>query len=702
MKRTYKSQKHRRTVQSILIYTICLLLFLSCLPASGCSVFVATTSLEQETSSREPSSSSSEEDSEEVQAHASSVPPWDGAKASQTVFGEEISPGLRKLRLEPEEAETSEDSENSEISLWLYPLSQKLLVVRAGPLGWGGMVQARLTVYDPYTGEETAQARLTLNGMDALQVSGETVSIWQNGEVFLYDADLHTIGKYTVSVACEEYWVSPEGSRIYCMDGEGNCLFASLTEQAQGQELVFSPTFSWYYDTKIVKKVNGGAQLIIQGIDPQSLKREYYAADAESGRVLGTLGQYPLKEAAYSAGRNGQKGSYLLSYETAGGSGERAYSAVSVEGESFSTGRELLSGKALIPVDKAGVYLSADQKEGECAFSCYSPDGSFLASARFHGKVFFSGRGETVWLQEGACLAAVYEDEEGSGILFWSPGEQESSIEGENLALKKAPAIPEGELSPLYERAAAMGRRFGVEIQIGEWVDLTPVGYEISPTADYRTLEDGLDKLEEAMERYPEGFFRQLCYGDMQGMKIALTGGLVSGADSGYPTKADGYVTQAENFLEMALSLEDVYYLPSVFYHETAHLIDKRIAFDALYDVTSPFSEEEWNHYNPEGFFYDMSYSGERKLKQEDWGAYFLNSYSLTYPTEDRAELMKDAMSQDPVWAGAKSIRTSPQLQEKFQYYCLCIRSAFDTEDWPETTAWEEVLRQGREIQNAA
>ena len=191
-------------MQSILIYTICLLLFLSCLPASGCSVFVATTSLEQETSSREPSLSSSEEDSEEVQAHASSVPPWDGAKASQTVAGEEISPGLRKLRLEPEEAETSEDSENSEISLWLYPLSQKLLVVRAEPLGWGGMVQARLTVYDPYTGEETAQARLTLNGMDALQVSGETVSIWQNGEVFLYDADLHTIGKYTVSVACEE------------------------------------------------------------------------------------------------------------------------------------------------------------------------------------------------------------------------------------------------------------------------------------------------------------------------------------------------------------------------------------------------------------------------------------------------------------------------------------------------------------------
>ena len=107
----------------------------------------------------------------------------------------------------------------------------------------------------------------------------------------------------------------------------------------------------------------------------------------------------------------------------------------------------------------------------------------------------------------------------------------------------------------------------------------------------------------------------------------------------------------------------------------------------------SPFSEERWNQYNPEGFSYDNAYDGDRYLRNARWGEYFLNDYSLTYPTEDRAELMKDAMSLDPVWAGAKSVRTSPLLQEKFRYYCTCIRSAFDTEGWPETTAWEEALQ---------
>ena len=268
-----------------------------------------------------------------------------------------------------------------------------------------------------------------------------------------------------------------------------------------------------------------------------------------------------------------------------------------------------------------------------------------------------------------------------------------SQEEEKNLELKRSPSIPEGELAPLYERAAAMGKRFGVEIQIGEWVDLTPVEYTIAPLTDYRTLEDGLNILEKTMARYPEGFFQQLRYGDVRGLKIALTGGLSSEQESGYPVKADGYVTEADGYLEMALSLEDVYYLPSVFTHETAHMIDRRLTYDAVYNVMSPFSEERWNQYNPEGFSYDNAYDGDRYLRNARWGEYFLNDYSLTYPTEDRAELMKDAMSLDPVWAGAKSVRTSPLLQEKFRYYCTCIRSAFDTEGWPETTAWEEALQ---------
>ena len=182
---------------------------------------------------------------------------------------------------------------------------------------------------------------------------------------------------------------------------------------------MFSPTFSWYYDAKIVKKVNGGAQLIIQGIDPQSLKREYYAADAESGRVLGTLGQYPLKEAAYSAGRNGQKGSYLLSYETAGGSGETAYSAVSVEGESFSTGRELLSGKSSYPSGQSGgIFERRSEGRGMRVFPVIPPTALFLLRLGFPEKYSFPAGGRRSGCRREHALRLCMKTKRAAGSSF--------------------------------------------------------------------------------------------------------------------------------------------------------------------------------------------------------------------------------------------------------------------------------------------
>lgn len=668
-----------------------LFMFLSLLPVPGCGSReeAASGSRSLESRGADASALSEKADSSRVEPYegseAFSGATWAGTEASRAVKGEPAGKGLQKLAL---------DDIGEDASLWLYPLGDDLLLVRADPIGWGGMMQARLTVYDPYTGTEEAEARLTLNGMSSLQVCGDTVALWQNGKLSLYDKGLCQVGEYVSAQEHTGFWLSAARDRVYCMDTDGRCLSASLKDaesaEKTGEELSFSSAFLQYYEPEIISLAAEGERLLIRGTDPKSLRRQYYVVDAQSGEILESLGQYPAGKAC--SGGAGEKGGWLIAFSSSAG---EEHSAVSVDGSSGRS-REFISADSLLPVEGAGAFLSIRQEEGESAFSCYGPDGSHLSSACFSGKVYFEGRGKTTWLRDAACFAAVYESGEESretGILFWSPIENMSQEEEKNLELKRSPSIPEGELAPLYERAAAMGKRFGVEIQIGEWVDLTPVEYTITPLTDYRTLEDGLNILEKTMARYPEGFFQQLRYGDVRGLKIALTGGLSSEQESGYPVKADGYVTEADGYLEMALSLEDVYYLPSVFTHETAHMIDRRLTYDAVYNVMSPFSEERWNQYNPEGFSYDNAYDGDRYLRNARWGEYFLNDYSLTYPTEDRAELMKDAMSLDPVWAGAKSVRTSPLLQEKFRYYCTCIRSAFDTEGWPETTAWEEALQ---------
>ena len=91
----------------------------------------------------------------------------------------------------------------------------------------------------------------------------------------------------------------------------------------------------------------------------------------------------------------------------------------------------------------------------------------------------------------------------------------------------------------------------------------------------------------------------------------------------------------------------------------------------------------------PEAFCYAMSYTdipGD-VLTFMDSG-YFISEYALTYPTEDRAVLMAAAM-ENYTWDFGPGSGT----REKMQYYADCIRDCFDTEFWPETTIWEQVLQ---------
>jgi hypothetical protein len=67
---------------------------------------------------------------------------------------------------------------------------------------------------------------------------------------------------------------------------------------------------------------------------------------------------------------------------------------------------------------------------------------------------------------------------------------------------------------------------------------------------------------------------------------------------------------------------------------------------------------------------------------------YFISSYAMTFPTEDRATLMSAIMSDKTV------LQENPGMAEKMRYYAACIRDCFDTEGWPENTLWEQVLEE--------
>ena len=66
---------------------------------------------------------------------------------------------------------------------------------------------------------------------------------------------------------------------------------------------------------------------------------------------------------------------------------------------------------------------------------------------------------------------------------------------------------------------------------------------------------------------------------------------------------------------------------------------------------------------------------------------YFLSDYSMTYPTEDRAEILSYAM-----YGYVEEYKRNPKVFDKLDYYSRCIRDCFDTTGWPDVTSWEEIL----------
>ena len=148
------------------------------------------------------------------------------------------------------------------------------------------------------------------------------------------------------------------------------------------------------------------------------------------------------------------------------------------------------------------------------------------------------------------------------------------------------------------------------------------------------------------------------------------------------------FVQQQEEKYVMIFDLSRGQLMEQDLYHEFSHLIDKKLQYQAEQGKTKKYSEEAWSALNPNGFEYTYNYTDMPASYYNDGhDDYFVDVYSRTFPTEDRARVLEYAM------IGAEfCFDTYPKLVDKLQFYCDCIREGFDTTGWPEVTKWEEML----------
>ena len=110
-----------------------------------------------------------------------------------------------------------------------------------------------------------------------------------------------------------------------------------------------------------------------------------------------------------------------------------------------------------------------------------------------------------------------------------------------------------------------------------------------------------------------------------------------------------------------------------------------------LFNKTSEL--DQWDEQNPKNFRYDLNETDylnrqDESLLTGDKRA-FVDSFSMSYPIEDRAAIFQYAMSGD----GAE-VFASKAMQQKLQTLCKAIRNACGWKKSEEVFLWEQYLEQ--------
>ena len=494
-----------------------------------------------------------------------------------------------------------------------------------------------------------------------------------NGSIGLLDSGTNRFHLLDDSLAIQSTQSIPTEGDSWYLNSELDTLYRFYQDQGLLARDLPTGEERWLLENALRTRVIGPETeyILFEYTDAKTQLTHTRCLDLSTGALETVPGTGPISTGlrrgeAWLLRKDGADGEYLLSSDDLSTAFTWADSAVT-----------LLSPRMhLLPTDLSGRTLKLYNTEGRFVSACtlpreeYATAGTDLVWSGYWDGYFFT---DTV---DGTCR-----------LMFWDITPE---TQGEDLPMLPLEQPQEAQriLEPaLYERAEALSRRFGVKILIGEQCAAEYSHYNTYPLTDPDFVGEALDILEECMGRYPEGFFRQLPHGPFGHIQRELVGALMlkEGTEN-QPGDAAAFVQEQEGHLLIAL--DGFLLAPDTLYHEFSHVIDRRLGWDAQIREDALYSNEGWLAQQPEGFAYALSYTEmpEETRRYMETGC-FDREYSMTYPTEDRATLFAAAMTQ------AQLLAQRPGMQKKLDYYARCIRDCFDTEGWPEVTAWEQPLQ---------
>ena len=212
-------------------------------------------------------------------------------------------------------------------------------------------------------------------------------------------------------------------------------------------------------------------------------------------------------------------------------------------------------------------------------------------------------------------------------------------LENLNLETTKIIEYKEKITSSINEAISNIKTNYNVNINIKEDAIIKFPDFSAEALVNDELILESLYKIETILSKYDLEFFNSFYDNNYNGLNLYLTGEL---------TPSD-YETQAANPAAYSLMFQNEYMIvidlnqPNIeelLCHELLHNLEFHLNNEGIY----PFGN--WSNYNPSDFYYDNSYTSnsgfDYTLNEDDKNnVYFIDTYSHTYETEDRARVFE-------------------------------------------------------------
>lgn len=523
-----------------------------------------------------------------------------------------------------------------------------------------------LLLFDLESGKTKATASFS-DGYESMQVAGEHLVIrsYEDGKLCVLDDSLIPQKEFTTSPSCNLNHIDANCEYVYTAPNNEIVKQNCTTQESE-------PLFGDCEYFSIDRYHRDGISINYTDIMNQNTHNVYL--DFNTGEVenLPFHGSYSFAECVeglwLATDYNNKQSCFL-------GKDENPF-VFSKENANYS----LVGGPAPLC---SNVYMD----DGKQITTFYREDGSFYGSIYAtleQGNMF-----NPIWCSKlnGYFLYQIVPETGNCVVLFW---DARNAKDGSDLQVQKLSdicpvAIEHWGKLDFEEWTKELEEKYKLKVVVGEECPTDYGDFVADVLTEPLPIRHALTEFEIALHAYPENFIEQLVYGAYTDIQVYIMQGIH--ASSPEITTIDSYagVVSYYNAPHHMMVLDGVgQTLRQTVFHEFSHIIDEKLLHES-FNSGGIYSEEQWEKLNPPEFSYAWHRNDRGdSMYNED---YFIDDYSCSFPTEDRARILEYAMIQTGDYFSHEGLR------EKLAYYSACIRYYFDTTGWGEETTWEQPLK---------